>query len=305
MFLMPSSHELISLSWWGVVYFGLVVTHTRYTSLAVDEIVEELVLPSISDELAESVRKNIQKSFARRQTLMKSLSAASIAILISCVFLRQFHWRQLCAWGVGFFILYFTASQATLTAPFYRRFSDSLKEHSDVLFPIDPAASPAIYACTALAKRILLYWFVVLLLVMSLMAVPYIWTFLLASRFGTWSGSVSRFIAIVVFVAGFFSFGFGSLVYLRFENDLRIAIDRVRLATLSTVQTRYCELSSNQRALSAEEQSQLDQLKSTSDYLSRSGNLRGSLETLATAVTATLPPLVSIVGAVLTYRKAR
>jgi hypothetical protein len=305
MFLIPRSHELIALSWWGVVYFGLVVTHTRNTSLAVEEIVEELVLPSISCKLADSVRINIQKKFSRRQILMKSLSAASIAIFISCALLRQFHWPQLCAWGVGFFILYFTASQATLTAPFYTRFSASLRDHSDVLFPVDPAASPAIHACTSLAKRILWYWFVVSALVMSLMAVPYIWTFLLASRFGTWSGSVSRFIAVVVFVAGFFSFGFGSLVYLRSENDLRIAVDRLRLATLSTVQTRYCELFSNERALSTEEQSQLDHLKSTSDYLSRYGNLRDSLETLASAVAAILPPFATILGAVLTYRKGR
>src|SRR5438105_3284175 len=43
----------------------------------------------------------------------------------------------------------------------YRCFSQSLKKHSDVLFLIDPAASPAVSACTALAKRILSYWFVV------------------------------------------------------------------------------------------------------------------------------------------------
>src|SRR5437667_9726979 len=31
----------------------------------------------------------------------------------------------------------------------------------------------------------------------------------------------------------------GGLVYLRFESDLRIAVDQVRLATLSTVQARF------------------------------------------------------------------
>jgi len=304
MLCMPSSRELILLSWWGVIYFGLVVTLTRSTSLAVVEIVEVLVLPNISEEFAESVRENITKNFIRRQIFMKSLGAASVAMLISCLLLRGSHWVQLCIWGVGFFILYFTASQATLTAPFYRCFSQSLKKHSDVLFLIDPAASPAVSACTALAKRILSYWFVVFVLVMSLTAVPYIMALPLVSRFvGISSVHVAPFIAAVVFVAGFFSFGLGGLVYLRFESDLRIAVDQVRLATLSTVQARFSELFSNQGALSAKEWVQLGRLKDTADYLSKSGHLRGSLQSLGVVVAAILPPLVSMVGSVLTYVK--
>src|SRR5450631_3362463 len=74
---------------------------------------------------------------------------------------------------LGFFIFYYTASQATLTAPFYTCFSQSLKAYDDVLFPIDPAASPSIIACATLAKRVRFYWFVVFVLVMSLTALPW------------------------------------------------------------------------------------------------------------------------------------
>ena len=74
---------------------------------------------------------------------------------------------------------------------------------------------------------------------------------------GISSVHVAPFIAAVVFVAGFFSFGLGGLVYLRFESDLRIAVDQVRLATLSTVQARFSGLFSNQGALSAKEWVQL------------------------------------------------
>ncbi len=95
----------------------------------------------------------------------------------------------------------------------------------------------------------------------------------------------------------------GGLVYLRFESDLRIAVDQVRLATLSTVQARFSELFSNQGALSAKEWVQLGRLKDTADYLSKSGHLRGSLQSLGVVVAAILPPLVSMVGSVLTYVK--
>ncbi len=120
---------------------------------------------------------------------------------------------------------------------------------------------------------------------------------------GISSVHVAPFIAAVVFVAGLFSFGLGGLVYLRFESDLRIAVDQVRLATLSTVQARFSELFSNQGALSAKEWVQLGRLKDTADYLSKSGHLRGSLQSLGVVVAAILPPLVSMVGSVLTYVK--
>jgi hypothetical protein len=304
MLCLPGSHELILLSWWGVVYFGLVVTLTRSTSLAVVEVIEALLLPNVPEEFACSVRQNIERNFARPRIFMKSLGVASIVMLISCLLLRQFHWVQLCVWGIGFFVLYFTASQATLTAPFYTCFGDSLKKHSEALFAADPVASPAVSACTALARRVLWYWFVVFLLVMSLIAVPHVMSLHLASRFvGTSSADASQFISTAVFVAGFFSFGLGSLVYLRFRSDLRIAVDRVRLATLSRVQGRYSRLASNRGTLSTDEWIQLGRLKRTSDYLSRPGYMGGSLQGIFGVVAAVLPPLISIVGAVLTLLK--
>jgi hypothetical protein len=157
----PTSLELIFLSCWGAVYFGLVVALTRRTSLAIVEIIEALLIPSLSEDCADSAREYIEKNFVRPRIFMKSLGAASIAMLISCVLLPRSHGVELVIWAIGFFILYFTASQATLTAPFYTCFSQSLKAHDDVLFPIDPAASPSIIAFAALAKRVLFsgFWF--------------------------------------------------------------------------------------------------------------------------------------------------
>jgi hypothetical protein len=304
--LKPTSPQLVLLSWWGVVYFGLVVMLTRRTATAVTEIVEVLLIPNISEEFADTARENIEKNFVRPRTFMKSLAAASIAMLISCALLWQFRGIQLFIWGVGFFTLYFTASQATLTAPFYTSFSLSLKKHSNILFAVDPAASPVVIACTALAKRILSYWFVVFVLVMSLTSIPYLMSRPEASSFACASSAgkascISYYISAVVFIAGFFSFGFGSLVYLRFESDLRIAVDRLRLATLSGVQGRYGEILSGDEVLSAEDWVRVDRLKGTSDYLSRSGYLRGSLQSVGIVVATILPPVVSLVGAVLTF----
>lgn len=298
MFRMPRSRELILLSWWGTIYLGIVVALTRSTSLAVTEIIQVLVLPNMSEQCAKTVREDIGRRFVRPRIIMKSLAVSGVAIFISIWILRAYPWVDLAVWGLGFFILYFTASQATLTAPFYTCFSHSLKDHSDDLFPSDPAASPAVSACTALAKRILYYWFGVFALVMSMMALPF------ASGFvGASSANVARFISTVVIVAGFFSFAFGSLVYLRFEGDLRTAVERARLATLSRVQARYCDLFSKQGTLSADDWVQLDRLQMASDRLAKSGRLRSSVHNLGTVTAALLPPVVSIVGAVLTYKK--
>jgi hypothetical protein len=305
MLFMPSSRELILLSWWGAMYFGVVVALTRSTSLAVIEIVDELLLPNISEEFAISTREKITKGFVRSTIFVKSLGSACIAILTSCLILhRQFAWPLLYVWGSGFFVLYFTAAQATLTAPFYTCFSHTLRKQSADLFEIDPAASPAVSACTMLARRILYYWFLVFLLVISLLAIPVIMTQPFVSGFVSKpAADMSLFISSVVFVAGFFSFIFGSLIYLGFESDVRIAVERVRLASLSVLQAAYCDLYYRQLVLSAEESAQLDRMKNASDYLSKSGNLRTSAQVLGTLFAAILPPLVSIVVALLTYYK--
>jgi hypothetical protein len=188
----PSSQELILLSWWGAIYFGIVVALTRSTSRAVIEIAELLILLNISENLAKSALAEITRRFVRRRTMRKNLVTASLAILISFLILhRRFSWPLLSIWGLGFFILYFTASQATLTASFYTCFSHSLRNHSDELFPMDPAASPLLAACTRLARRILYYWFLVFLLMMSLLAVPELMTVPLASKLLTKPGPLA------------------------------------------------------------------------------------------------------------------
>jgi hypothetical protein len=228
-----------------------------------------------------------------------------MAILMSCLLLRQFIGIQLWVWSVGFFVLYFTAAQATLTAPFYTCFSLSLKEHSDILFALDPAASPALRACRALGARILSYWFAVLILVLSVIGVPYLMKGPFSSVFhGASSASIEPFVSALVFVAGFFSFGFGSLVYLRFEADLRIAVERVRLATLLAAQKHVDALFSYERSLSREDLLRLDRFKSTSDLLSNSGYLKGVGKSIAIASVALLPPLASMAGAVFSYLKS-
>jgi hypothetical protein len=129
---------------------------------------------------------------------------------------------------------------------------------------------------------------------MSLMAIQYV-----AS---TAFPNVRRLMYTIGFVGGFFTFGFGSLVYLRFESDLRTAVGSVRLGTLARVQAGYCGLSSSRKDLSAEEWIRLTRLKRTSDHLSRSGYFRGTWLSLPT-VLAILPPLVSLIGALLIYKK--
>jgi hypothetical protein len=140
---------------------------------------------------------------------------------------------------------------------------------------------------------------------MSLLVVPEIMKTPFLSRFVTKSSAsnISVFISTVVVVAGFFSFIFGSLVYLRFENDLRIDVERVRLAMLSELQTQCRDLFAKQAPLSEEEQSRLERIKVMADYLAMPGYFRTSLQTLGTTLVAIFPPAVAITVALLKYSK--
>jgi hypothetical protein len=300
----PRSHDLIVLSGWGALYIGIVVALTKSTSQAIIEIVEVLLIPHISKDVAEDILTNIKKQFPKRRIFRTSLVAASISIFISVCILRRHDWSDLCIWSLGFFVLYFTASQATLTAPFYTCFSHSLKTSHDGFFAIDPAETPNVSACKALGRHMLGYWFIVFLLVTSLIAIPSLTHLHFFSSFvGTLSEDVTRFVVTGFIIAGFFSFVFGSLVYLRFQHDLRITVFQARLAALSVVQGRYNELFVKLgKDLPPNESLEIDRLKATSDSLSKSGHLRDTLQALSTLIAASLPPVVSIVGAVLAYR---
>jgi hypothetical protein len=135
------------------------------------------------------------------------------------------------------------------------------------------------------------------LLVTSLMVPAY------TTKLGVLAGEdtpIRTFIHAVVFVGGFFSFGFGGLVYLGFERDIRIAIDRARLTTLSTMQTRRLALASIQKP-SSEEASELVRLESASGSLAGAGYSRTNLQTFTSSLLVILPPAVSVVVATIEY----
>lgn len=298
----PTSHDLILLSCWGGLYFGTVVAVTRSTSERIVEIVELLILPHISEEVAESVREKIETSFVERRIFRTSLVVAGIFLVISVYILHRHNWFELWIWSLGFFILYFTASQTTYTATFYTCFSHSLKMTDEGFSGIDPVESPAILACEVLGRRMLGYWFIVFLLVMSLMAIPQLsHAHFLSGFVGTLSDDITVFVIAGIVIAGFFSFIFGSLVYLRFQRDLQIGAFRARFAKLSAVQDRYNELFAKLGDLTPDESLQIDRLKTASDYLLKSG-YSNSLQALGALAAAVLPPVLSVIGAVLTAK---
>jgi len=132
---------------------------------------------------------------------------------------------------------------------------------------------------------------------MSLLAVPEI----MKARFVTSPSHIRQFIAAVVSVAGFFSFIFGSLVYIRFENNLRIDVERVRLATLSALHIQYRDLFVKQVPLSKQEESLLERIKPIVDDLAKPEYFRTSLQMLGTMLVAIFPPIVAITVALLRY----
>jgi hypothetical protein len=280
-FALGSPKALIVLSCWGALYFGIVVALTRSTSPWVLETVETLILPTLSDAGARTALMKMRSDFKRPQLVVVSLMTALVFVGISWLFLRQYPPQHVALWCLGYFYLYFTAALVTLTTRFYTCFSTAIKQNPDQLFRLDPASSPVIFASRALANRMLRYWFCVFLLVVTLgiVIIPPFATRIQLEN----ADAFPEFVLAVIAVAGFFSFVFGSLVYLQFESDLRNAVDRMRLTALVGLQREYAERF---------------EVATAGELLSKGGLTRTAGRTLAATLVAILPAVAGILAAI-------
>jgi hypothetical protein len=286
---------LILLSCWGTLYFGVVVALTRSTSRWAIESVATLIVPTLSDTAARMALDTIRSDFQRQRFVVVSLATSLVLAGLSWWLLRPVMRPQhLAVWSVGYTFLYFTAALVTLTTRFHLCFSAAIKQHPEQLFQLDPAHSPVILALSALGNRLLRYWFYVFLLVVTLAGVPPV-----ASRLQLeHADTLPTFVFAVIAVAGFFSFVFGSLVYLRFENDLRNAVDRVRLSALDELQREYTERFQAAAALQDSDQARINQLKGACDLLSTGGLTRTAGRAAVAMLVTILPAVAGIFAAV-------
>ena len=204
---------VLSLSVWGALYFSWAVLIARLATTSMKSILLDEVQPLMSESQKAHVCNALKNRFSRRRILSVSLGVGALATGASLLALKStiISTPQLALIALEFCVLYVTAAQATYAACFYRTFAEAVDNEPQTLGPLVPSTSPIILAMRSVGAVVLLFWFGIMLAVLTLMA---------------FSADLKRFVLIVVPTASFFSFLLGSAVFIAAEAILRRACRR-------------------------------------------------------------------------------
>jgi len=261
---------LVWLSVWGSCYLAFASAIAWFTSLSVFKIIEDNILPELAEGAIAAIDEDLARRFdgkrVRVLSFLVAITAAGVSALAIHYDLKSSgHPASLVKIGwlcSGLFILYITAARTTDTARFYGTFATHLKIDADRVYAPDPVHSLLITHIAALGRRVLLFWFLIVCSVATL--VP-LFT------------NLRWFVLFVVPVASFFSLGFGTIVFLTSENDIRCVVNGVVARTLRSVEPEIADLFNRRGGLDDLQWKRLQELMALHDKMATTGSYRSVL----------------------------
>jgi hypothetical protein len=291
--LFRDSGPLFWLSVWASCYFAFAAAIARVTSSSILKVIENSILPDLSETDLAAVDEDLARRFDIRKVSIVAVVVALVATAVSAVVLHYDLMRHCPAessasfWQIawlccGYFLLYFTAARATYVARFYGTFANHLKIDSDRLYALDPAHSRQVVHIASVGQRILLFWFGIVCAVATLYPLFY--------RCFPW------FVIFVVPVASFFSVGFGTIIFLKSEEDIRSVVKKVSRATLNALEKEIEELFSRRSTLDESQWERMRVSIASRDHLIATGSYRSAvfswLNILGPLALPLIPPLI-------------
>ncbi|MEA3018070.1 MAG: hypothetical protein QOI38_2792 [Sphingomonadales bacterium] len=253
----PRDPRLVGLLVWGALYFAGALYFSRRSVGEVYATIREDILPFVSPDYAEAVADDLRRHYP-------PLFRFGVPLLIAAVSLAAAAWAlasdlrpdsgglvaetgsrdpalphlraalggEMLFWAGTYFVYFLTAAQAVIAARFYLAFARNLEIESANLHLLGAADSPAVRGLSRLGTQVLIFWVMIFLSILAVMLVavlppaPY--------RLPP----DSKLLFTMVPVAGFFSLGFGTLVYLAAEAKIRATLQRFASRGIDAIQQR-------------------------------------------------------------------
>jgi hypothetical protein len=136
---------------------------------------------------------------------------------------------QLVFWALTYFLYLFTAVQAVLAARFHRSFARELELQADTFYILEARETALVKGLAKLGGQVLGFWVAIFLVVLSIMILA-----VAPDQYRL--GMDSKFLLLLVSIAGFFSFGYGTIVYLDSESIIRATLRRFTLRHAADLQ---------------------------------------------------------------------
>jgi hypothetical protein len=254
------SWSLFFLQIYGGFWSGWATTSTKITSSSISKIIENNIIPELSAETAKKIDQEITRRFKMTRQLCVSWGIAILgAVLAGCLIyhdaptISKPSIGEIVWWSLGWALLFATAANVVNVSRFYRLFAAHLEDDPGKLYATDPARSTLVISVATVAQRMLLFWFGIAVSI----ALVFPFGVKNGNSFGVedWSSwrllinyfkldlSQNWFVFIEVLITGFFSIGFGTIVFLRSEAAIVRAVNRVRRSTLRLIEIEVADLS--------------------------------------------------------------
>ena len=285
---------------WATLYFAGAIAATRAATAAALAVVRWDILPHATDAYAKAVADDIERRDSHRGWQMVpwvlGAGAAVVAVWATSWDVAPLNWSSrpfpfdLLLWAGTSFYLCYTAVRAVMYATFHRSFASRLDPATAPFYALAAADTPLVLGLSRLNKRILGYWatiFLTIVAVLILLVLPH--PFDLPDD--------SKFLYILLVVSGFFSFVFGSFVYLQNESEIRAALRRFTLATAMPFQQRANELlrRPDPSKLTDGEAEEIERLRDLSERIIAGGRYGSRLLTGFSIVLPLILPVISLI----------
>ena len=216
----------------------------RGATVRIVETIERDIEPHASPAYRRRVTADLKGRYRRPMTLgvpavvaVASLAAAIFALDADVGSSRLFAaLPEALFWFVTYGFYFFTAAQAVVAARFYLSFADHLEMETNSLYVLAAAEASWSSDWPSSAARSLSFWLMIFLTILSSMLLTLPWLGDYAFPPQSW------FLLILVPVAGFFSLGFGTLVYLDSEAKIRATLRRFTHRNLAPLRRRSKDL---------------------------------------------------------------
>src|SRR5258706_5463541 len=280
---------LFWLSVWGSCYFAFAAGIARATFSSVLKIIENSILPELSETAAAAIDEDLARRFSTTKVFVGAVLVAMVATGVSAIVLHydlmiHYHAQSSASlWQIvwlccGYFILYFTAARATYAARFYGTFANHLKIDADRIYALDPAHSRQVAHIASVGQLVLLFWFGIVCAV--------------ATLYPLFNRDLPWFVIFVVPIASFFSVGFGTMVFLDSEKDIRSIVKDVARSTLNSLEKEIEDLFSRRSTLDEPQWDRMRGLIASRDKLIATGSYRSAVLTWLNILVPLALPLI-------------
>lgn len=297
-----SQPKLVSLLAWGGCYFAGATYLARGATLRIRETVKHDILPYASERYKDAVAIEIHDRFTPNLLLGLPLLVAGVSLALAWWAIGQDMGRgtdklshrdlpELLFWAGTYFIYFFTAAIAVIAGRFYSSFAGNLGLEKSSFYVLGASDTPLVKGLSKLGSQVLIFWALIFLLILSGMLLAFVPP--KAYRLDP----DSQLLFLLVPIAGFFSLGFGSLIYLGSEARIRSTLHRFTHAQARLLQKKSNALIYPSRGLVSDVTGEAERLTEWQDRIlagGRYGSRAGA--GLSIALPLTLPALSLIIN---------